>query len=195
MGSGVGFYLHRLDDLGFTDLRGIDPFLKEETIRSGRIVIYRKFLEEFGEKDFELITLHHVFEHLPNPEETLNAIYSKLRPGGYCVIRVPVIPNVAWDEYREHWFQLDAPRHIFIPSADTMAFLRRQTSFEIVGTIYDSTPKQFYISEGYRQGIPMSKQPHHINPGKMADYEKRTAIANKMGRGDQAIFILRKPAN
>lgn len=194
MGSGVGFYLHRLDDLGFTDLRGIDPFLKEETIRSGRITIYKKFLEEFEEKDFDLITLHHVFEHLPNPGETLNAIYSKLRPNGYCVIRVPVIPNVAWDEYRQHWFQLDAPRHIFIPSTDTMTYLTRQTWFEIVGTIYDSTPKQFYISEQYREGIPMSKQTHRIAHKKMAEYEKRTTIANKMGKGDQAIFILRKPA-
>ena len=192
MGSGAGFYLHRLDDLGFTDLRGIDPFLKEETIRSGRITIYKKFLEELEETDFDLITLHHVFEHLPNPLETLQLLYAKLRPGGYCAIRVPVIPGFAWEEYREHWFQIDAPRHIFVPSTDTMSRLCKQVGFEIRGTIYDSTPKQFYISEQYRQGIPMSKQKDDFGPEKMAEYEKRTVIANKMGRGDQAIFILRK---
>jgi hypothetical protein len=119
-------------------------------------------------------------------------VYAKLLPGSYCVVRVPVIPNIAWEEYRENWFQIDAPRHIFIPSIDTMTRLCKPVGFEIWGIIYDSTPKQFYISEQYRQGIPMLKQKDRIDPKKMAEYERRTAIANKTGRGDQAIFILRK---
>jgi SAM-dependent methyltransferase len=192
IGSGAGFYLHRLEDLGFTDLRGIDPYLKDETIRSGRITIYRKFLEEFDENDFDLITLQHVFEHLPDPQESLEKIYTKLRPGGYCVIRVPVVPNIAWEEYGEDWFQIDAPRHVFIPSTDTIVRLCEPVGFKVWGIIYDSTPKQFYISEQYRQGIPMLKQKHRISRKKMAEYKRKTFIANKMGRGDQAIFILRK---
>lgn len=192
IGSGMGFFLHRLEALGFTDLRGIDPFLKEQTIRRGRVTLYKKHLGDFDESNFDLITLHHTFEHLTDPQETLQMVYSKLLPGRYCVIRVPVFPNFAWEEYKEHWFQIDAPRHIFIPSVDTMTRLCKPVGFEIRGIIYDSTPKQFYISEQYRQGIPMLKQKDRIDPKKMAGYEERTAIANKMGKGDQAIFILRK---
>ena len=194
VGSGMGFYLHRLSALGFTNVRGIDPFLKEESVRSGAVTIERKYLSAYIEKDFDLITLQHTFEHLPNPAETLRLVYEKLRPGGYCVIRVPVIPNMAWEEYREHWFQIDAPRHVFIPSVETMHRLCRPSGFRIEGIVYDSTPKQFYISEQYRQGIPLVKQggPGSITRGKMALYERKTAIANKTGKGDQAIFILKK---
>jgi SAM-dependent methyltransferase len=192
IGSGMGFHLRRLESLGFTDLRGIDPFLKEETIRSGKITIYKKYLEEYEDKDFDLITLQHTFEHLPNPLETLQEVYNKLLPGRYCVIRVPVIPNFAWEEYKENWFQIDAPRHVFIPSTETMARLCKPVGFSIRGIVYDSTPKQFYISEQYRQGIPLIRQKDRISPEKMAEYQRRTVIANKMGKGDQAIFILQK---
>ncbi|HLZ87909.1 MAG TPA: class I SAM-dependent methyltransferase [Puia sp.] len=192
VGSGMGFYLHRLEALGFTDLRGIDPFLKEEIVHSGKVTIQRKYLADYEEKDFDLITLQHTFEHLPNPQETLKMVYDRLVPGGYCVIRVPVIPNMAWEEYRENWFQIDAPRHIFIPSVDTMERLCGPVGFRMDGIVYDSTPKQFYISEQYRQGIPLIKQKNAISPEKMAEYRRKTFVANKTGKGDQAIFILRK---
>lgn len=192
IGSGMGFHLRRLEALGFTDLRGIDPFLKEETVKSGNITILRKYLEQYDEKDFDLITLQHTFEHLPNPRQTLQMVYDKLLPGRYCVIRVPVVPNIAFEEYKENWFQIDAPRHVFIPSVETMQRLCKPIGFEIRGIVYDSTPKQFYISEEYRQGIPLVKQKHRPSPEKMAMYRKKTVIANKVGNGDQAIFILRK---
>ena len=192
IGSGMGFHLRRLESLGFDDLRGIDPFLKEETVRSGRISIFKKYLEEYEEKDFDLITLQHTFEHLPDPQKTLQLVYNKLLPGRYCVIRVPVIPNFAWEEYKENWFQIDAPRHVFIPSTQTMERLCKPVGFKVQGIVYDSTPKQFYISEQYQQGIPLVKQKDHFSAEKMAGYKRRTAIANKIGKGDQAIFILQK---
>lgn len=192
IGSGVGWWLNRLQALGFTDLRGIDPFLKEERVQSGKVTILKKYLAGYEEKDFDLITLQHTFEHLPNPQQTLSMVYDKLLPGRYCVIRVPVIPNLAWEEYRENWFQIDAPRHIFIPSVLTMEKLCKAIGFSMQGVIYDSTPKQFYISEQYRQGIPLVKQRNHFTHEQMAGYVRRTAIANKIGRGDQAIFILKK---
>jgi SAM-dependent methyltransferase len=192
VGSGMGFYLRRLEALGFTDLRGIDPFLKEETVRLGNVTIQRKYLVDYTEKDFDLITLQHTFEHLPNPKETLQMVYDRLVPGGYCVIRVPVVPNMAFEEYRENWFQIDAPRHIFIPSVEGMRRLCGPAGFRMEGIVYDSTPKQFYISEQYRQGIPLLKQKNDIPNEKMAEYERKTVVANKTGRGDQAIFILRK---
>src|SRR5258708_24309205 len=131
VGSGMGFYLHRLESLGFTDLRGIDPFLKEDTVQSGKVTIRRRYLADYEEKDFQLITLQHTFEHLPNPKETVQMVYDRLVPGGYCVIRVPVVPNMAWEEYKENWFQVDDPRHIFIPSVDTMERICKPAGFRM----------------------------------------------------------------
>lgn len=191
IGSGIGFHLKRLSDLGFTNLRGIDPFLKEEVHTYRNVTIFRKFLNEFDENNFDLITLHHVFEHLPDPRQTLSLIFDKLVEEGYCVIRTPVFPNEAWELYKENWFQLDAPRHFFIHSTQSIRFLCRLTGFHLYGVIYDSTPMQYYISEQYQKGIPLTKQ-LPIRKKEAASYSKKVAIANKLGRGDQAIFILKK---
>jgi SAM-dependent methyltransferase len=191
IGAGMGFHLRRLEAVGFTNLKGIDPFLKQEVITSSSITIFKKYLRDYTEKDFNLITLHHTFEHLPNPRETLELVYDKLLPGGYCVIRIPVVPNEAWSLYKENWFQIDAPRHFFILSPDTMAFLCKPIGFKIEGIIHDSMPSQYYISEQYRKGIPIIRQAK-MSKEEKARFEQKTMIANRLGRGDQAIFILRK---
>ena len=39
--------------------------------------------------EFDLISLIHVFEHIPSPLNLLEAIWQKLKPGGHLVIEVP----------------------------------------------------------------------------------------------------------
>ena len=191
IGSGIGFHLKRLAALGFTNLRGIDPFLKQDSIQFNQINIFRLYLDEYEENDFDLITLHHTFEHLPNPKQTLELICQKLNPSGYCCLRIPTIPNEAWDIYKENWFQIDAPRHFFIHSPDSIAYLCRQAGFTIEGIIYDSVADQFYISEMYQKGIPLIKQ-KTMSKSDKEHYSHKATVANKLGKGDQAIFILKK---
>ena len=191
IGSGIGFHLKRLAALGFTNLRGIDPFLKQDSIQLNKVNIFKMYLDEYEEKDFDLITLHHTFEHLANPKQTLEIINRKLNPNGYCCLRIPTIPNYAWDLYKEDWFQIDAPRHFFIHSPDSIDYLCKQTGFSIEGIIYDSVANQFYISEMYKKGIPLVEQGAMTKSDKIR-YSQQAMVANKLGKGDQAIFILKK---
>jgi len=53
-------------------------------------------IEEFRTSEpFDLIVLHHVFEHLPNPQEVVAAIRRLLKPEGYVYIAVPDL----WQEH------------------------------------------------------------------------------------------------
>ena len=59
--------------------------------RSKGFPVYQGQLGEldFGDKKFDIITIWHVLEHVPNPCEVLRKIYSLLKPGGIFVVAVP----------------------------------------------------------------------------------------------------------
>ena len=72
-------------------------------------------LEEihFETESFDAITLWNVFEHLYNPNETLQEIQRLLKKNGILVM---VFPN--WDSLDHHlfgkgWIGYDTPRHLF----------------------------------------------------------------------------------
>ncbi len=72
---------------------------------------------DFKGQQFDAICLWHVFEHLPQPQRTLDKIESLLKTGGYLFLS---LPNAAsWQAMMAGplWFHLDPPRHLFIPTA------------------------------------------------------------------------------
>lgn len=64
----------------------------------------------------ELITLWHVFEHIPNPDLFLKSIKSTFPTGTKIILEVPNADSWVFSVLRSIWPHLDAPRHIFIPS-------------------------------------------------------------------------------
>jgi hypothetical protein len=83
-----------------------------------------------------------------------------------------------WDE---------CTHHFFIHSVDSIACLIKPTGFQLEGIIYDSTAKQFHNSELYQNGIPLiQKKP--MSKKMSAVLSRKAAIANKLSKGDQAIY-------
>lgn len=67
---------------------------------------------------YDVIALWHVIEHLPNPWETLEAIYNSLNPDGIVVIAAPNPNAFQFKVLGRYWPHVDAPRHVMlIPSA------------------------------------------------------------------------------
>jgi SAM-dependent methyltransferase len=63
---------------------------------------------------FDLVTLVHVVEHLPDPRATLEAAVRLLRPGGTLVLVTPNFGSLDSRLHRDDWFPLDPPRHLFL---------------------------------------------------------------------------------
>lgn len=61
---------------------------------------------------FDLIVLHHVLEHLPDPMTALRDCARLLKPGGTLVIQVPNLDSWQFRFARAMWFHLDVPRHL-----------------------------------------------------------------------------------
>ena len=116
------------------------------------------------------------------------------------MIRTPVVPNFAWEKYKTFWVALDAPRHLFIHSINSLSILSKQAGFKILNIVYDSTALQFIGSEQYSQGIPLkSRHSYKINPKKsifsdedIRHFEENANELNKNKIGDQACFFLHK---
>jgi SAM-dependent methyltransferase len=199
VGSGVGSLLYSLGELGFSSLTGVDPFIPNDISYENGVTIYKKTLTEMTGV-FDLIIFNHSFEHFSSPLEMLGEACRLLLPGGFCFISVPIVSSFAWKQYGVNWVQLDAPRHFFLPSVESMKLLIDLSGFHLTDIVWNSTEFQFWGSEQYLKDIPlfssasyvMNKRHSIFSPAQIKEYRKRAKQKNLAGQGDQATFYLRK---
>jgi SAM-dependent methyltransferase len=200
-GCGSGRLLQTLHYFGFRDLTGADAFIEQDISYPTGVKIYKRSLEELA-PSFDLVMLHHAFEHLPDPLEALKQVHRLLGDGKYCLLRIPVV-NYAWEKYGVNWVQLDPPRHLFLYTEKSLRMLAEQAGFGVEEVEYDSGPFQFWGSEQYLQDIPLT-DPRSYNSGDISgtiftqeqidEWQREAEELNAQGRGDQACFYLRKAA-
>ena len=200
VGCGAGMLLNAMGNLGFSSLVGIDPFLSGDIKYDNGVRLFKKNIHQV-DGEFDLIMFHHSFEHLADPGPTLKAVHELLAPGGDCVIRIPTISSYAWKHYGVNWVQLDAPRHFYLHSLESMRILAEEAGLKVSEVIYDSTAFQFWASEQYALDIPLyddrsyavSPKRSYFTREQIATFEKRASELNTTNLGDQAAFYLRKP--
>lgn len=198
-GCGAGQLLQALYYYGFRNLTGADAFIESDILYPNGVCVYKRRLSEI-DPFFDLVMLHHSFEHLPDPLESLREIYRLLPPGKFCLIRIPV-KAFAWEKYGVNWVQLDPPRHLFLYTERSFRFLAEKAGFEVAKVIYDSDVFQFYGSEQYVRNIALNEKTdadgnnfaETINPAQIRAWEREADALNSEERGDQACFYLRKP--
>jgi SAM-dependent methyltransferase len=197
VGCGTGKIIYWLRELGFKNVLGVDRYLSAPITYSNGLHILKGDLSAVG-GEWDVIMLHHVFEHLPNPLEILHRIGSMLTPGGLCLIRTPIVPSYAWERYGVYWVQWDAPRHLFIHSRESLRLLAVQAGFDLIRTVDDSTAFQCWGSEQYEKGIPLESAASYFNnrrafnASRIAGFERLARQLNAQKRGDQAAFYLQK---
>jgi SAM-dependent methyltransferase len=196
VGCGTGQLLSVLHRAGFHRLAGIDPFLERDVEVLPAVTVRKCRIEEVDER-FDCVMLHHVFEHVLQPLETLIACRDRLSEGGRILLRLPWVEGEAWETYREHWVQLDAPRHQFLHSRASLERLARQAGLSIQQIWCDSTAFQFWGSELYRRGIPlvnsegqMARPEDHFSSAQLKVFAARARELNAMLRGDQVVVLL-----
>ena len=192
IGCGNGQLLAELSYCGFQSLHGYDPFVEEKFI-SERFSIRKKDFFEIDET-YDLVMFHHSFEHLPNPMEVFEKLVKILNPDGEVLIRVPVTDGQVWKDEKEYWFQLDAPRHLFIPNTKSMQILGERFGLELFNTTFDSMDSQFWGTALYKKGKPLmgSNIEKEFSKEELADFRKKANHYNKEKIGDQACFYFRK---
>lgn len=199
VGCGHGSLLRDLHDSGFRDLLGVDPFIDGEIIHGpGCKVLKQELADTVGE--FDLIMLHHSFEHMAAPRAILGEIVRLLKPDGMALIRIPLSDSYAWRTYGVDWVQLDAPRHLHLHSKESLLLLAADAGLLLERIVYDSTALQFWGSEQYRAGVALQdRSSYAVSPARsmfsssqIASFKREARGLNALRDGDQACFYFRR---
>lgn len=198
-GNGRSF-LYPLAEVGLKQLLGADPYIGKEIQYPNGLRI-RPVSIHGVDGEWDIITYHHSFEHVADPQENMHAVAKLLSDNGMCVIRIPTASSWAWEHYRCNWAQLDAPRHFFLHSVESMRLLAEKAGLELTSVVYDSRHFQFSGSEKLVANIPLSApRPKGLlalirRKLKKMEYVRRAKELNRLGQGDQAAFFFRKKGN
>lgn len=101
--------------------------------------------ELFPSDTFDIVTMWHVFEHIPDPSSMLDACATVLRPDGVLVIAVPNYKGLVAKIGGATWFNLDPPRHVIHYCPSSLTCLLEKNGFEVVETNH-SYPELTFLS-------------------------------------------------
>lgn len=95
--------------------------------------IYNQDLLELNleNSSFDLITLWHVFEHLPQTEKYLQEIHRLLKPLGRLIIEVPNFNSWTRKLTKKYWLGLDLKYHLSFFTPSILASLFKKYDFQI----------------------------------------------------------------
>jgi 2-polyprenyl-3-methyl-5-hydroxy-6-metoxy-1,4-benzoquinol methylase len=156
IGCGTGDFLKIAQQNKWT-VFGIEPNDNAREIanlKTSNSVYKTEELLKFKAQSFDIITLWHVLEHLPNIEEHLSVLKSLLKPNGVLIIAVPNYKSYDAKYYKEFWAAYDTPRHLWHFSQMAISKLVVKENMQVFKTLpmkFDS----YYVSllsEKYKSG-------------------------------------------
>ena len=143
VGAGTGDFVAAARKRGWNAI-GMEPGLtaRERAALKG-IELTDSFTKLEGK--YDVITLWHVLEHLPDLDKEIDRLTSSLQDGGTLVLALPNFRS--WDarHYGKYWAAYDVPRHLWHFSRKSIGKLFGRRGFKIVRA-YPLWFDAFYIS-------------------------------------------------
>lgn len=153
IGCGTGDFLVEAQKRGWI-ATGYEPNDKAGTLAKQKGITMVNQLSELETQMFDVITLWHVLEHVPNLEEQIVELRRLLKPDGKLIVAVPNYKSYDANYYKEYWAAFDVPRHLWHFSQESVQRIFSLFDFtvdEIHPMLFDS----FYVSllsEQYKTG-------------------------------------------
>lgn len=147
IGCGTGEFLVTGRKRGWT-VTGMEPnpHAREQAQQQYKLTVYKEDdLETLKEKQFDVITLWHVLEHVSSLEKTISNLDRLLKDDGLLVIAVPNAASKDAVIYGKYWAAYDVPRHLYHFTQETLARLLKRFSLKVVKR-KPMTLDAFYIS-------------------------------------------------
>lgn len=157
VGCGDGQRLRQLQKIGFKNLFGLEPYIKEEITYSSKgrkISIFKGSLDDpqyIIDRKFDYVIFEHSFEHVCDENIVLKRAKELLNPGGHIVIKIPQFSNHYWAKFGVDQIQFDPPRHIYIHTYESMKFLAEKYGMEIVSYSTETEPTEYVAARSIRK--------------------------------------------
>jgi 2-polyprenyl-3-methyl-5-hydroxy-6-metoxy-1,4-benzoquinol methylase len=156
IGCGTGEFLAYCKSQGM-NCTGIEPSEKARQLAINNYsldVSDTSTLSTLHNDSFDLITMWHVLEHVPDVKSESENLFRLIKPGGYCIIAVPNPTSFDARHYKADWAAYDVPRHLFHFKPSTLKNIFETAGFKFKNS-YPMKMDSFYVSllsEKYKTG-------------------------------------------
>ena len=153
IGAGTGDFLLTAKENGWNTI-GVEPSEKAKAIAIQKGIQFVVSTQELESHSFDVITLWHVLEHVPNLDNQIKELKRLAKPNGTIIIAVPNFKSYDAIHYGKFWAAYDVPIHFwhFSKTAIKLLFEKENIKLEkILPMKFDS----FYVSllsEKYKTG-------------------------------------------
>ncbi|HJS01435.1 MAG TPA: class I SAM-dependent methyltransferase [Flavobacterium sp.] len=153
IGAGTGDFLTVAKNDGWQTL-GIEPSDRAKGIAINKGISFVENTKTLENQSFDVITMWHVLEHVPDLDFQIKELKRLLKPEGTLIIAVPNFKSFDAKYYQSYWAAFDVPIHFwhFSKKAIQLLFQKQNMKLEkVLPMKFDS----FYVSllsEKYKNG-------------------------------------------
>jgi 2-polyprenyl-3-methyl-5-hydroxy-6-metoxy-1,4-benzoquinol methylase len=145
IGCGTGHFISICQRHGW-QVTGVEPNIiaRRQAVENTNGKIHET-ISQVNDSPYDVITLWHVLEHLPNLKEVITQLKSLLTKNGVLIIAVPNHEAYESTIFKEYWAAYDVPRHLYHFNRQALYYLTEKNGLKIVKT-YPMWLDSFYIS-------------------------------------------------
>lgn len=203
VGCGAGIFMHHANNRGWkvygTEFNKFSIDFIKNVLRIKNV--YSEDLSHFNKNTFELVTLHQIFEHLPDPNAMLNDIHRILKKEGLLFISVPNVYGIITRIMKNKSQHYDGNGHLNYFNKKNLKTILEKNNFEVITFKTDGFRADFLL-EHFKSKLSnkVKQQPPQLKNG--AQYKINKFIfhlyyfisffLNKLLLGDYLIVIARK---
>jgi len=198
VGCGNGEILQLMQWLGWR-VEGVEPDpVAAEIARKQRGVHVRVgslFDASFDSNSFDVITMSHSIEHVPDPVSLLAECRRILTPGGTIGLSTPNLDSLGYRYHHDAWFPLEPPRHLILFTPGSLAQCIRKSGLEVqqVYTVARHVATWFMHSQHIRQTGQCAPEPTPSWAGRAFSLLEHLLLLVNPWLGEEINLIARKP--
>lgn len=131
IGAGTGDFLSFFKDKGWK-ISGVEPSKTARMLAEEKGIHLHEKLRAITHQKFDVITMWHVLEHVPNLSEHIRHLEKMLTKEGILVVAVPNFKSFDAKQYGEFWAAYDVPRHLWHFSQKSIDQLFSEVQMSVV---------------------------------------------------------------
>ncbi|UII22340.1 class I SAM-dependent methyltransferase [Fulvivirga ligni] len=144
IGCGTGHFLETCEADGWKTT-GVEP---DETARKysiNKVEHLYESIDQVPDETFNVISMWHVLEHIPNLNGFMKHIQRLLKSNGCFIVAVPNHESMDAQMYKEQWAAYDVPRHLYHFDQQSMQSLMAKYGMKI-DAVKPMKLDSFYVS-------------------------------------------------
>lgn len=176
VGCGAGFFLRAIDskkwDRYGVELSPAAAQVAERSLGRGHVFSGTLTQSSWDDSSFDVVSFWSALEHTNEPRANLREARRIIKSGGSLIVQLPNVASYQARFFGGDWFALDAPRHRYHFTLNTLDRLLSETGFHIYEKSYYS---RAHNSHALRQSL------------------KTTLVSRDSGVLKRALFLLSIP--